>query len=283
MTIESIHTQILARIRRSGTSEGLNLVAYSGGVDSTLTAHLVYTIFPENTLAMIGISASMPELQLSRARHLAEHIGLPLRELKTAEGRLTGYVENTGSSCYHCKMTLYETMQNFSKALVDELRTRAGRVVLFNGTNADDLSDPTRVGLKAAREYEVSSPLSELTKQEVRALSHHVGLPNWNYAASPCLRSRLQYGVQATPENLARIEAAEEIVRAICGLDDQDNLRVRHLENRIACIEVDERLLTRVSAVFSDIRTRLIEKGYNDVLLRQFHSGSLSFLAPMPA
>lgn len=88
-------------------------------------------------------------------------------------------------------------------------------MVLFNGTNAEDRVDPTRVGLVAAEHFAVSSPIDALTKDEVRTVARHLGLPNWRHAASPCLRSRLALGVAATDEALRRVEQAEDAVRAI--------------------------------------------------------------------
>lgn len=86
------------------------------------------------------------------------------------------------------------------------------------GTNLDDLSDPTRLGLVAARDFEVASPLAGLSKAAVRAVARSLGLPNWDWAAAPCLRSRLQFGVQATPEALGLVERAEALVSRVLGL-----------------------------------------------------------------
>jgi uncharacterized protein (TIGR00268 family) len=280
VNVEATHLQLIDQVRRAGTDRGINLVAYSGGVDSTLVAHVVHAAFPDNALAFIGVSHSMPMDQLELARDLARHIGIFLRELPTGEGELEGYVANAGASCYFCKSTLYRTMQDFSRALSLELRDQTGEVVLFNGTNADDLTDPTRLGLKAAREFRVESPLSGLTKAQVREVSRHAGLPNWSYAASPCLRSRLQYGVPATPENLHRVEAAERLIRRMCALRPEENLRVRHLAGDVACVEIDAGRLEAVRGLRAELEPALESLGYRAVELRPFRSGSLSFLAP---
>lgn len=273
-----MYEEVLEGIRRSGTGKGLNLVAYSGGVDSAVVARLVLTVYPANTVAVIGISASMPATQLQMARDIAAEIGVPLRELMTAEGDVPEYVENAGFSCYHCKTTLYRMMQTFAGVLAEELQSYPGGVVLFNGTNADDLEDPTRVGLEAAREFRVESPLRALPKAQVRALSHLLGLTNWDYAASPCLRSRLQYGVPATPENLARVERAEQVVRDVCHFGPKDNLRVRHLVGDVARIEVDA-----VNEAGAREKLPLLEEafralGYGGVEIGSFRSGSISYL-----
>ncbi len=265
-------------IRRTATDRGLNLVAYSGGVDSTLATVVVHRLFPLHTIAVLGVSASVSRTQLEQARNLANKLGFPLEEVTTEEGTLPAYVENTGLSCYHCKQTLYKALEQLGATLLRRRdRTRAP-VVLFNGTNRDDLEDPTRVGLAAAREHGVISPLAHLTKEEVRILSRHLGIPNWHVAASPCLRSRLQYGVVATRENLARVEAAEAEVRRLLDLNPEDNLRVRHLAGDVARVELDPPRLPRLEQRFPDVQDALGRLGFKDVTSRPFRSGSLSFL-----
>lgn len=294
---------LLERVREAGVpaddaraaspGEGLNLIAFSGGVDSTLVAAIVARAFPTNTLAVIGVSDSLPLEQLELARDLAAFIGIPLRELKTEEGQVPEYVANAGASCYHCKTTLYQTMKDFSTALAAHFpeasngqplggEGHAGarrEVVLFNGTNADDLTDPTRLGLLAAQAYRVASPLATLSKAQVRELSRALGLPNWDYAASPCLRSRLAYGVPATSENLRRIEQAELRVRAHLQLQPGDNLRVRHLQGNVAALELDPLPLQRLEATRSELEPQLLALGFDRLISRAFQSGSVSRLA----
>lgn len=294
---------LLERVREAGVpaaaateaspGEGLNLIAFSGGVDSTLVAAIVARTFPSNTLAVIGVSDSLPLEQLELARDLAAFIGIPLRELKTEEGQVPEYVANAGASCYHCKTTLYQTMKDFSTALAEhfpemskgqplesEGRGKTRReVVLFNGTNADDLTDPTRLGLVAAQAYRVASPLATLSKAQVREVSRALGLPNWDYAASPCLRSRLAYGVPATSENLRRIEQAEMLVRAHLQLQPGDNLRVRHLQGNVAALELDPLPLQRLEVTHSQLEPQLLALGFNRLISRAFQSGSVSRLA----
>ena len=150
-------------------------------------------------------------------------------------------------------------------------------VVLFNGTNKEDEADPTRVGLRAASEYSVASPINTLTKADVRSVALALGLPNFNYAASPCLRSRLALGVPATDQALQRVEAAETYVRRVLPLTVAANLRVRTLAKQKAVIEVDEELLDQAVAMLGEPeRKEIIDLGFNDLEIRSFRSGSVS-------
>ncbi|KAF0721170.1 hypothetical protein AaE_010148 [Aphanomyces astaci] len=230
--------QLLARVRQAGSSKHVNIVAYSGGVDSSLVAALVHRVFPENSIACLGVSAALPQDQLLLARNVASAIGIPLWEARTSEGNDPRYVENKGQSCYYCKTNLYTTLNQVAAHVKAQGCSSSPGVipVMFNGTNADDKLDPTRLGLVAATEFQVVSPLEHISKASVRQISKDLGLPNWNYAASPCLRSRLAFGVSANPDHLARIEKAEGAVRSSLALACTDNLRVRFLANNRAAV-----------------------------------------------
>jgi len=128
---------------------------------------------------------------------VAQFIGIKLVEVETNEGKNEQYIKNEGMSCYSCKTHLYSALNSVITHVKDN-QTAPRRVVLFNGTNKDDLIDTTRVGLLAAQDFNVSSPLDEFSKLQVRALAKEFGLFNHDYAASPCLRSRLAFGVTGT-------------------------------------------------------------------------------------
>jgi pyridinium-3,5-biscarboxylic acid mononucleotide sulfurtransferase len=264
----ALYQALLSRIATDGTAGGDNYVAFSGGVDSTLVAHAVHRVFPDTALAVMALSASVSMEMRSSAEALAAHIGIALRFVQTHETENPVYVANEGLSCYVCKNGIYDAM----KAIRGQLP--AGDVRLFNGTNADDLSDPTRVGLVAAREHDVLSPLDNLSKDDVRRVSQYAGLPNWHHAASPCLRSRLHFGVPATEVHLRRIESAEQIVRLTFNLNPACNLRVRHLPGDVAVIETDAEILSTVDPALC--RDALMALGYTDVQVRIFRSGGVA-------
>ncbi|KAI9919013.1 hypothetical protein PsorP6_011977 [Peronosclerospora sorghi] len=262
-----------------------NVVAFSGGVDSSLAAALVFQVFPTTSAACIGKSPALSSVQLQQAREVAHHIGIPLWESHTHENKIKGYVANQGNSCYYCKTTLYSTLNQVADFAWKEMHHQMGNKssqgpkltsVIYNGTNADDHLDPTRVGLRAASEFNVVSPLSELTKQDVRDVAKYLGLPNWNAAASPCLRSRLQFGVEATKHHLRQVEKAEDFLRTLLCLTPQMNLRVRLLAGNKAAVELDPDALEEAIAHFDAINTALRRLGFDAVDIRAFRTGSLS-------
>lgn len=248
----------------------IRAVAFSGGVDSSVVAQAVKTVYPATAVAMLGVSASLSHEQKQLAIAIARHIGIELRLVETREADIPEYVANSGMSCYHCKAALYETMSS----VLESLRSDDVPFVLYNGTNAEDVADPTRVGLKAAEEHHVAAPLVAFGKQEIRAIARHMGLPHWNIAAAPCLRSRLQLGVPATDDNLGRIEEAERTLIRLLKIPPTVNFRVRHLVGGTAMLEVDEEFMDRID--LDSCRPDLLKLGFEQVGKRAFHSGSVS-------
>jgi len=266
-----------AAVRGSATTKGMNVIAFSGGVDSSLAAALVHEAFPANTLAAIGVSAALPASQLAQAREVAASIGVALRELPTAEGESAEYVANSGNACFHCKTALYDTLRSLGRRLREELGGGERELVLFNGTNADDRRDPTRLGLVAASNFSVASPLADLSKREVRAVARGLALPNWDVAASPCLRSRLAFCVEATEQHLRQVELAEVEVRRHLPLARSENMRVRLLPRQRVAVEVDEHHLPAAEQLLDGWRRAFVLFGLPaDVLVRAFASGSVA-------
>jgi PP-loop superfamily ATP-utilizing enzyme len=216
-----------------------NVVAYSGGVDSSLVAALVVRAFANynhgqrqgSVQAVLGISPAVPKSQIIMARTVAKTIGIPLNEVSTSEGNDETYQKNEGYACFVCKTHLYSTLKTVANEAMKLQHTNgkeglqhhqsSNPFILYNGTNADDTIDPTRLGLLAASNFSVHSPLDQITKDEVRQAAKYLNLPNWNAAASPCLRSRLAMGVMATKDHLLAVELAEEFVRNVLELDEK--------------------------------------------------------------
>ncbi|PYP81491.1 MAG: ATP-dependent sacrificial sulfur transferase LarE [Gemmatimonadetes bacterium] len=247
-------------------------IGFSGGVDSTylaVTARLA--LGAGRVLAIIGRSPSYPESQWVAARDVARSFEVPVLELDTAELQDPRYAANPSNRCYYCKTELWSR-------LVPVAHARGFRAVA-DGTNADDLSD-WRPGAQAAREHGIASPLAELgfTKQQIRDSSRRLGLPTWRQPSSPCLSSRLPYGVEVTSERLKQIERAEAALRALGIAGD---LRVRYHED-LARVELSADELPRwlEPPRFADLRDALVATGFRRVALdlRGFRSGSLNVL-----
>ena len=183
------------------------LVAFSGGVDSSLLAFLSkYFLGRAQTLAVISASPSLKLSDLDEAKDFARANDLSIRVITTKEMENPSYFNNPTNRCYFCKHTLYDE-------LADLRKDYTGWWVL-NGTNRDDLGD-YRPGLKAAAEFEVRSPLSDcgIDKEGVRALAAYFKLQCWDKPASPCLSSRVPYGEEITVKKLRQIEDAEGLVK----------------------------------------------------------------------
>lgn len=263
---------------------GINLLAFSGGVDSSVVAAGLQKVFPLNSRCVIGVSGSLSKSQLELARNVATYIGIPLQEVITNEGNDNEYIRNEGKSCYVCKQNLYQALSAVcdQASLIHRQQQLAvsgsssSSLVLFNGTNKDDLQDTSRVGLIAAGEFKVRSPLDEFTKREVRQFAKEFGLPNHDTAASPCLRSRLAFGIPATIDQLRVVELAEEKVKLILQLHDYDNMRVRILGPGNARVELDESILEKSVSLLQELAETLGVLGLSTVHFQRFRSGSVA-------
>ena len=203
------------------------LVAYSGGVDSSLVLELSHEALGEACLGVIASSPSLPRAELQEALRLARRRGVRVRVLDTAEVERSDYAANGPDRCYFCKSELY--------ARLGEVALEVGAVAILDGFNRDDRAD-WRPGRRAATEQGVVSPLDEagLGKEEVRGVARELGLPNWDKPAAACLSSRIPYGIPVSVETLGRIESAERVLRG----EGFRQLRVRDA-NAAATIEVE--------------------------------------------
>ena len=232
------------------------VVAYSGGVDSTLVARVALdTLGKENVLAVIAISPSLGHEEKHQALAMLEEIGIPYLKVETHEVEDPRYAANSANRCYFCKEHVYD-------ALGDVAQVREYQAVV-DGFNLDDAGDH-RPGRQAGRERGVRSPLHEasFTKADIRNLARHLGLSNWAKPAMACLSSRVEYGTAITPEILSQIDKAETQLRAL-GFTD---LRVRHHDN-LARIELDDSVLNEALVRRSEIIQAVKAAGYVYVAL----------------
>ncbi len=248
---------------------GKVVVAFSGGVDSTLLLKVAAdTLGTENVLACISAGASEPSHQLDRAASLARDIGVDLMTVETDELDDPSFVVNQADRCFHCKSHLCRT-------LLDIAAKRGLGNVVF-GTNYDDLDD-FRPGNRAIATFGIHSPLAEakLTKDDIRRLSRKLGLPTADMPSSPCLASRISYGLEVTAERLRQIDEAETFLREAGFVE----FRVRHHDN-VARIEVPPAEIGKL--VDEPLRSQVVEKlkaiGFRFVALdlQGFRSGSLN-------
>ncbi|MCT7955640.1 ATP-dependent sacrificial sulfur transferase LarE [Laspinema palackyanum] len=192
------------------------LIAYSGGIDSTLVAKIAYDTLGKKALAVTAVSPSLLPEDLEDARIQAAEIGIAHEEVTTQEMANPNYTANPVNRCYFCKSELHDTLK--------PLAISRGYPYVVDGVNGDDLHD-YRPGIQAAKERGARSPLAEvgLTKVQVRQLAKFLDLPWWDKPAQPCLSSRFPYGEEITVEKLQRVGRAERYLRKL-GLK---NLRVR--------------------------------------------------------
>ncbi len=181
-------------------------VSYSGGVDSALVAYASRALLGHaGMIAIVADSPSLPRRELEEALEFAGRHDIPVRTMPTNEGDDPGYTANAGDRCYWCKRELFTVLHGVYES--------DGCDAILSGTNLDDTGD-YRPGLQAAKELQVRSPLLEngFTKEDVRELSRVLGLETWDKPALACLASRIPHGEQVSPEKLAMIEAAEEVL-----------------------------------------------------------------------
>ncbi len=244
------------------------VVAFSGGVDSSVVAALAHRALGDHALAVTAVSPSVADGELDGARRVAAYIGIAHEDIRTNEMARPGYRANGRDRCYFCKSELYDVIQ-----------ARYPGCIVLSGANADDAGD-WRPGLRAAAEHGVIHPLHDVTKQQVRDIARELGLPSAEKPASPCLASRIPYGTRVDPQTLRRIDRAERNVRAL----GFPVLRVRHhgIMGRLEVAEADlGRAIDNEAAIVEAIR----RAGYEHAVIDRepFRSGRLNVEPARPA
>jgi uncharacterized protein len=264
MLLEKKRLDLESRIAELGSA----LVAFSGGVDSTLVLAVAKKVLGDKVLAVTAESDSVPERELQTAQHLAETLGVKHRIIHTEEMSSPDYLKNPANRCYYCKSELYGKL---SKVAAEHKLAS-----ILNGINLDDLGDH-RPGITAANEAGIISPLAELgfNKQDVRDLAREMDLPNWEKPALACLSSRIPYGQPVTTEKLSMIEQAEGALLA----EGFRQVRVRH-HGDMARIELPQEDIPGLlkNGLTEKINLRLREIGFQYVTvdLEGYRSGSLN-------
>jgi len=256
----------LDRARAIVRDLGSVLIAYSGGVDSTLLLKLALDELGDRAVAVLASSPAYPESEQKEARDLAGSLGARLVEVSTSEVELEAYARNNPDRCFHCKEELFDTLEPVQRQL--------GLASLAYGATADDAGDH-RPGHGSAIRRGVRFPLLEagLGKPEIRAAARELGLSNWNKPSFACLSSRIPHGTQVTVQALRQIEAAED---ALKGLGFKQ-VRVRH-HGDVARIEVDGAEIGRLVAERDRVVDAVRKAGYKFVSadLEGYATGSLN-------
>jgi uncharacterized protein len=255
--------KLISLIERTGRL----IVAYSGGVDSSLLSYYAHLVLGAKAQIVIAVSPSLAKSELEAARAQAQLFSWQLSEIVTDEVDKPEYQRNDQMRCYFCKHTLFDTLSKIAKTL--------GIDNIAYGANLDDLKD-FRPGQKAAREFNILSPLQEaqLGKEEIRFLAREGGLPSWDRPQAACLSSRFPTFQPVTIESLSQVEKAEDYLRTL----GFKQLRVRH-HNDLARIEIEQSELVRIFSeanIIANITNEFKKLGYKYVTvdLEGYRQGS---------
>lgn len=256
--------KMTARVRELGRV----LVAYSGGIDSTLVLKVGTLAIGENCIGVTAKSETLTDEEFTLASEVAREHGMRQETIAYSELDIESYADNPVNRCYFCKHELYRRLDEFAR--------RFEACAVLDGSNADDLGD-YRPGLQAVKEFQVVSILreAEMRKHEIRQMARELGLRNWDKPSGACLSSRIPYGERIDPMKLRQIAEGEAYLRSLGFLQ----VRLRH-HDKIARLEVESGEIARLAE--PEVRTRVVEKlralGFQHVTmdLAGYRTGSLS-------
>ena len=258
----------LSKLKEIVSKLGSVVVAFSGGVDSTLVAKVCYDTLRDNSMAVTARSETYPDFEFKESQNLAREIGIKHLVVDTSELAIEGFANNPPERCYFCKTELFGKLKEIAK--------EHGFLNVADGANLDDTQE-FRPGLKASKELNVRSPLKEagLKKEDIRKVSKLLNLPNWNKPAYACLSSRFPYGQSITEEKISMVSEAETYLRGL-GLIQ---FRVRHHETiaRIEILPEDIHILTN-SPAREELTAKFKKIGFTYVTLdlEGYRSGSMN-------
>jgi len=264
---DALHRK-LKTLRHTLTDMQSVLVAFSGGIDSSFVLKIAHEQLGRRALGVTAVSPTFPASELDIATRVAAGIGARHEIVQTDQLAIPAFVQNDATRCFHCKTDLYQ--------LLDGLREPRASRWIVDGTNLDDLGDD-RPGIKAAREWNVRSPLVEarLSKSDIRTLAKELGLPNWDKPAAACLSSRIPRGTPITVDKLRRVEQAEEVLLR----EGFRQIRVRD-HGEIARIEIGQEEFARLNEPErrGRISSHLREIGFRFVCvdLQGYRTGGIS-------
>ncbi|OGW56545.1 MAG: TIGR00268 family protein [Nitrospirae bacterium RIFCSPLOW2_12_42_9] len=269
MMIESSPHILYQRLKEQIESMGSVLVAFSGGVDSSLLARVAFDSLGNKAVAVTATSPTYPWYEIEEAKTIAIEIGIRHILIESNELDIEEFAQNDNRRCYHCKRELFDKL----KVIADDLNITH----IACGTTVDDLSD-YRPGMDAAKELGVKSPLVEagLTKEMVREISRMLGLPNWDKPSFACLSSRFPYGTEITEERLKQVGMCETYLRQL----GFKQFRVRYHEEvaRIEACREDLELMFANPALRNEIAKKFKEFGFTYVTIdiEGYRTGSMN-------
>jgi uncharacterized protein len=253
---------------------GPTLVAFSGGVDSSVVLAAAARALGAQAAALTAVSPAVPAAEIQAAAAFCAELGVAHHPVPTAELDNAGYRENGPRRCYFCKSTLLDTAVDFAAS--------HGFAAVATGTNASDVAAGFRPGIRAASERGARTPLADLAldKEAVRGIARLWGLSTWDKPAAACLSSRIAYGVAISPARLARVERAEAAVRRLLAAQQVRDVRVRDLGEAVR-VELDAHLVEPVRADPA-VRQAIRDAGFAGVpvSVAAFRSGSMNELLP---